>query len=118
MKTLVCLALLGVAIACTAPSTAPEAQPRPIVVGGYNAADDTSQLRAARNLAIDELYRRFPTRALIEGVTSEVQVVAGLNYRFRIEMSGDKAVRPIYSVVVFQSLQDELSVTSVKRIVD
>jgi hypothetical protein len=87
--------------------------PPPVIVGGYTDAGPANTANAdetaARNLAVAELYRKFPTRALVEKVTVQTQVVAGLNYRFHITMSGGAA----YDVVVYRDLQNHMTITGV-----
>lgn len=87
------------------------------IAGGYGGAnEETPYFREARARAIAEVYRRHPTRALVESATAEVQVVAGLNYRFIIAMSGDPETRPRYEVVIFRSLSGDYSVTDFKKL--
>ena len=89
--------------------------PMPMITGGYSATEvKGAEIEAARDLAVAEIYKQFPTRALVQKVMAEVQVVAGLNYRFRIQMSGDSG--PTYEAVVFRSLQNTMSVTSLKKV--
>lgn len=106
--------------ACTTP-TAPEAPPQeaaqatppPMIVGGYsssNLSDDG--VKAAQAIAVNEIYTRNPTRALVDKVSAETQVVAGLNYRFTIVMTGGAA----YRVIVFRNLQGGMSVTSFEKL--
>ena len=60
-----------------------------MIVGGYVAADlNEPGVKAAQAVAVNEIYTQRPTRALVEKVGAEMQVVAGLNYRFTISMSG------------------------------
>jgi len=90
------------------PPSAPSAAPSPVVVGGYAPANLANpDVAAAEKLAVDEVYRREPQRSLVENVTREQQVVAGMNYRFTIKMSGMNS----YRVVVYKPLQGEMSVT-------
>lgn len=104
--------------AATPSQAAPtEAPAQDVIVGGYGAANEENpELAQAQKLAIEELYRRHPTRALVEKVTSEVQVVAGLNYKFQIEMSGAPEQRARYEVVVFRGLDRTMKVTSVTKL--
>lgn len=102
-------ALLG---ACTTPP-ADHSPHTPVMVGGYSAADLNDEgVKAAQALAVNEIYTRNPTRALVDKVSAETQVVAGLNYRFNIVMSGGAA----YRVIVFRSLQGEMSVTAFEKL--
>ncbi|MDP3736735.1 MAG: hypothetical protein Q8R02_05055 [Hyphomonadaceae bacterium] len=84
----------------------------PAVVGGYGPANLANpDVMAAEKMAVDEIYRREPQRSLVENVTREQQVVAGMNYRFTIKMSGQNS----YRIVVFKPLQGEMSVTSFEK---
>ena len=96
-------------------ATPPAEQPAhaPVMVGGYSAADLNNEgVKAAQALAVNEIYTRNPTRALVDKVSAETQVVAGLNYRFTIVMTGGAA----YRVIVFRNLQGGLSVTSFEKL--
>ena len=102
--------------ACShAPSEEPAkaAGPAPMIVGGYGPADLASpDVKAAEKLAIDEIYRREPQRGLVENVTREQQVVAGMNYRFSVKMTGQNA----YRIVVYKPLQGEMQVSSFEKL--
>jgi hypothetical protein len=85
------------------------------VVGGYAPADQADpSVAAAEKLAIDEIYKREPQRSLVESVTREQQVVAGMNYRFTVKMSGMNS----YRVVVLKPLpgQGEMKVTGFEKL--
>lgn len=87
--------------------------PPPMIVGGYSAANLTdANIKVAQALAEKEIYTRNPTRALVDKVSAETQVVAGKNYRFTIVMSGGAA----YRVVVFQPLQGEMTVSGYEKL--
>jgi hypothetical protein len=101
------------------PATRPAAEPeipagaRPALVGGYSPANASDpELMAAEKMAIEEIYRREPQRSLVEDVQREAQVVAGMNYRFTVKMSGMNS----YRVVVFRPLQGEMMVTSFEKL--
>src|SRR5262245_8575134 len=87
MRRLMLVAAAAVLGACTGMQEAPApAASKPPVVGGYapaNANDET--VKAAETLAVAEIYRRDPQRGIVEQVTREQQVVAGMNYRFTIK---------------------------------
>jgi hypothetical protein len=93
----------------------PEIPPdsRPTLVGGYSPANASDpELMSAEKVAIGEIYRREPQRGLVEDVQREAQVVAGMNYRFTVKMSGMNS----YRVVVFRPLQGEMMVTSFEKL--
>jgi hypothetical protein len=101
------------------PAAQPAAQPeippdaRPVLVGGYSPANASDpELMAAEKVAIGEIYRREPQRGLVEDVQREAQVVAGMNYRFTVKMSGQNS----YRVVVFRPLQGEMMITSFEKL--
>ena len=88
---------------------------RPVIVGGYAPADaNDPDVKAAEKMAIDEIYRREPQRSLVESVTRESQVVAGMNYRLTVKMSGVNS----YQIVVFKPLpgQGAMSVTAFAKV--
>jgi hypothetical protein len=105
------------------PGAAPAAQPaaqseippdaRPVLVGGYSPANPSDpELQAAEKVAIGEIYRREPQRGIVEDVQREAQVVAGMNYRFTVKMSGPNS----YRVVVFRPLEGEMQVTLFEKL--
>lgn len=97
--------------AAAQPASPPDA--RPALVGGYSPANASdAELMAAEKVAIGEIYRREPQRGLVEDVQREAQVVAGMNYRFTVKMSGMNS----YRVVVFRPLQGEMMVTSFEKL--
>lgn len=104
-----CLIAAG---ACASPpeaqTAAPAVPPSAPIAGGYAAASETGPGYAeAEALAIRTIYERNPQRGLVLAKTAEVQVVAGLNYRFEITMTGGT----VYGVTVYRDLQGGLSVT-------
>lgn len=103
-------AMLG---ACASPAPEQQVEREVVITGGYANADPAdARTREAQDVAVAEIYKRNPTRALVEKVDVKVQVVAGLNYAFDITMTGGAR----YKVVVFRSLQSELSVSSYEKV--
>lgn len=97
----------------TPPPEAAQATPPPMIVGGYGSSNPADEgVKAAQAIAVNEIYTRNPTRALVDKVSAETQVVAGLNYRFTIVMTGGAA----YRVIVFRNLQGGMSVTSFEKL--
>jgi hypothetical protein len=89
--------------------------PRSPVAGGYTDAGavnmaDANQ-KAALDLVVAEIRKKFPQRGRVESSTVKTQVVAGLNYQFHIVMTGGNA----YDAVVYRDLQDHMSVTDLSR---
>ena len=121
-------ALLGLALltgACAnipannPPGSAPIAPPAPAaapaapVAGGYSPAKASDPaVKAAENRAIGEIYTREPQRSIPEKVTREQQVVAGMNYRFTVKMTGMNS----YRVVVYKPLTGEMQIASFEKI--
>jgi hypothetical protein len=82
------------------------------IVGGYGPANPSDpNLAEAERLAVDAVYTRDPQRSLVENVTRESQVVAGMNYRFTIKMTGMNS----YRVVVYKPLDGAMTVTSFEK---
>lgn len=99
--------------ACAAPPAAEPAAAPMVITGGYAKADTADAgTKEAQDFAVSEIYKRNPTRALVEKAEARVQVVAGLNYEFDITMTGGAR----YKVVVYRTLQNELSVTSYEKL--
>ena len=94
-----------------------EEEPEDILVGGYVDADidDEASLKA-KNLMIDAIYKKYPTRALVDKVDMEIQVVAGLNYRFRVEMTGAQSTRDIFTGTVYRDIRDNYELTSLNKL--
>lgn len=110
---LLAVAVLVTVAACSGGVTPPAPRSGP-VAGGYRtvSASDPS-VAAAEALAISEIYRRDPQRSIVERVSREAQVVAGMNYRFVIEMSGSGT----YRIIVFKPLDGDMEVTSFEKFV-
>lgn len=89
----------------------------PVMVGGYAPGDvSTPGASVAYDVAVEAIHAAYPTRALVDEVSLETQVVAGLNYRFRIEMTGAAESRDIYSVTVYRNLEDRYEVTDLSKL--
>lgn len=126
---LVAGAFVGLGAACTQPQPLPDQEvmivpAKPTVdrqdhplAGGYAPGDVSDPIaKAAYNMVQDAIYDQFPTRALVDVVTLETQVVAGLNYRFRVEMTGSADARAIYDAVVYRDLQGDLELTRLEKL--
>jgi len=101
----------AVAIEATPPTPMPA--PEPVATGGYSPASlDDEMVKAAQAVAVDAIYTRDPTRALVEKVEAEMQVVAGLNYHFTITMTGGAR----YDVTVYRKLDGTMEVTDYARL--
>lgn len=89
-----------------------DSKPRPMLAGGYSKVTSGPGVDEARDVAVNELYKRFPQRAIVEKVTVEQQVVAGMNYRFHFTMSGGAK----YEAVIFRDVGGRFSVTSLNAV--
>ena len=103
--------------ACASPAPAAQAEQQVerevVITGGYAKADQAeASTKAAQDFAVAEIYKRDPTRALVEKVEVKVQVVAGLNYAFDITMTGGAR----FKVVVYRDLQNVMKVTSYEKV--
>jgi hypothetical protein len=99
--------------AAEATPPAPMPSPEPAIVGGYAPADLADEtVKAAQTVATDAIYTRDPTRALVEKVEVEQQVVAGMNYRFVITMTGGAK----FGVTVFRDLDGMMEVTEYAKL--
>ena len=115
MKFQTSLLAFAMLAACATP--APKAEQvierEAVITGGYAKADEsTVGAKEAQALAVSEIYKRNPTRALVEKVEVEVQVVAGLNYAFDITMTGGSR----FKVVVYRDLQNQMKVTDYEKV--
>ena len=100
------------AIVLAAGLIASACESEPLIAGAYRPADrEDASVKAAEALALDAIYREHPTRALVDSVTAEAQVVAGMNYRFHVEMTGSPEFRDIFEVVVYEDLDGTMAVT-------
>lgn len=100
-----------------APSNIEEFQEDDLIVGGFAPmTDEDEHSIKAKEMVIDAIYKKFPTRALVDKVDMDVQVVAGLNYRFKIEMSGPMKSRDIFVGVVYRDLEDKFELTDLTQI--
>lgn len=87
------------------------------LAGGWMAADrEDVDVKAAEAMALDAIYTEHPTRALVDSVSAEAQVVAGMNYRFRVEMTGAPEFRKIFVVTVYQDLDGAMAVTQLEQV--
>jgi hypothetical protein len=110
---LVGAAVLSVTLGACASQPAEPAAPPMVIAGGYGKADPADAgTKEAQAFAVAEIYKRNPTRALVEKADAQVQVVAGLNYEFDITMTGGSR----YKIVVYRTLQNALSVTSYEKL--
>ncbi|MEQ1785092.1 MAG: cystatin domain-containing protein, partial [Hyphomonadaceae bacterium] len=104
--SLIVVAMLG---ACATPPPAAQTEQHVerdvVITGGYANADKAdARTKEAEDFAVAEIYKRNPTRALVENVEVKVQVVAGLNYAFDITMTGGSH----FKVVVYRDLQNAM----------
>jgi hypothetical protein len=103
-------------LACACASNGPPPPQAPVAATYAPITRENDDLRDARKLAIEEVYRRFPTRALVEGVTAEAHTGKDRAFRFRITMSGAPETRPVYEAIVVKPQFGEWSVISLTAI--
>ena len=117
MKRSASLLVFATLAACASPAPAPQAEQvverEVVITGGFGQADPAeARTKEAEDVAVAEIYKRDPTRALVENVEANVQVAAGLNYAFDITMTGGAH----FKVVVYRDLQNSLKVTSYENV--
>jgi len=113
MRFAVLAAVSALAVAACAanpePTPAPASSTGPVIVGGYApASGQEAGYAEAEALAIKTIYDRDPQRGIVTSKSAQVQVVAGMNFRFEIVMSSGQK----YHVTVYRDLQGKLSVTN------
>lgn len=85
--------------------------------GGYGPGDPSEPgAKIAYEIVEAAIYDAFPSRALVDTVALETQIVAGRNYRFRVEMTGAPEARGIYEAVVFRGLDDSYELTRLEKL--
>lgn len=95
------------------PKASPPDPVEPPMPGGYGPASlEDETVKAAQALAVDEIYKREPQQTVVEKVEAQQQVVAGMNYRFTITMSGGTR----YGVTVFSDLDGTMKVTDFAKL--
>lgn len=75
-----------------------------------------NSIRAARRLAIDELYTRHPTRALVDFANVKQTSTQPAVFAVHIEMTGAPDARAIYDVEVSETPDGNLSVTGFTKV--
>lgn len=109
------------------PVTNPDDEPLPVaeeveggwtqIVGGYGPGDVSDPgAKIAYEMVEAAIYERYPTRALVDSVSLETQVVAGLNYRFRVDMTGSPEGHSVYQAVVYRDLDGSYELTSLDKL--
>ena len=79
------------------------------------AEPDVSAM-AARSVALDALYEREPTRALLDTANVEQIATGPAVYRVHITMTGSPETRAIYEVEVSEQDDGLLTVTSFTKV--
>ena len=95
---------------------APKLPKRPgHLAGGYTAQDVTKpEIIEVANKAIEMLKEKTPDIELVKIVSAATQVVAGLNYRFVLEVKTNNQIEK-WTVVVYRSLKNTYMITSCKK---
>ncbi len=86
------------------------------MTGAYGDTSTSSkEVKRAAKFAVQQRTLRTGNRVtLIRVVRAEQQVVAGMNYRLVLRVADRRGRRRTATAVVFQSLKDQLSLTSWK----
>ncbi len=105
--------LLCLAAACAhAPDDSTPASQSGAVAGGYSTTDkNTDQVKAAAAFATQQLNKG----TLVRVADAQSQVVAGINYRLKLEIAHPDGSHHYYTVVVFVPLPntgDPMQLTS------
>jgi len=88
------------------------AQAKPPVPGGYSEVKSDEETRVAANFAVGEISKKLNEPLALKGiVTAERQVVAGLNYRFELDLT--KSNQPFrVRAIVWRKLDGSMELTS------
>lgn len=70
---------------------------------------------SARSLAVDEVYSRHPTRALIDFANVEQTAAEPATYRVQVELTGAPERRAIYDVDVSETPDGRLEITNFEK---
>ena len=95
---------------------APKLPKRPgPLAGGYRVQDVTKpEIIEVANKAVEMLKKQTPDIELVKIVSAATQVVAGLNYRFVLEVKTNNEIEK-WTVVVYRSLKNTYMITSCKK---
>ncbi len=87
-----------------------------VMTGAYgDASASTKEVKRAAKFAVQQrTLRTGNTVMLVKVVKAESQVVAGMNYRLVLRVADRRGQRRTATAVVFQSLKNQLSLTSWK----
>lgn len=84
--------------------------------GGFAPGDPAEPgAKVAYSMVENAIYQRVEPGVLVDRVTLETQVVAGLNYRFQVEMTGAPDGGATFIAVVYRSLDDAFELVSLAR---
>lgn len=109
IRLISCVALAAVGLLQSCASKAPEAPP---IAGGYSPVEFIPGVKEAAEFAVKAQSKKERKAVrLFSIVQSEMQVVAGRNYRFELKVTQGKIVRSA-KAVVYQSLDSRLELTS------
>jgi hypothetical protein len=86
--------------------------PAPRLVGGWEAAELSPKAKAAATFAVQKIAKVNPERKLRAVHSVQQQVVAGMNYRFTLEMTDQTR----WEAVVYENLEGAFSLTGLKEL--
>jgi flavin-binding protein dodecin len=109
IRLIPCVVLTAAGLLQSCTSSAPEAPP---ITGGYAPVEFIPGVKEAAEFAVKaQSKKERKTVKFFSIVQSEMQVVAGRNYRFELKVTQGKKLRTA-KAVVYQSLDSRLELTS------
>ena len=106
MRAMLISGLGGLMLAACHGATCVESDPQALQV-------ETQEISAfgARSVALDAVYERHPTRALVDFANVEQTGTSPAVYQVHVEMTGSPEARAIYEVEVSETSDGKLDVT-------
>lgn len=106
MRAILVSGLGGLVLAACQGANCKEPDPRALQAGA-----PALSVHAARSIALDEVYSRHPTRALVDFANVEQTATDPAIYMVHVEMTGSPEARAIYDVEVSETAPGDLAVT-------
>ncbi|MEM5516010.1 hypothetical protein WNY37_03545 [Henriciella sp. AS95] len=111
MKHAILLSLTVLALAACQGSNCSKA--KPTLLTASNAA---TTAKAAEDLALNEVYTRHPSRALVDIATARRRSIQPSVYEVHVEMTGSPEARAIYDVIIGEDEDGEMIVTGFTKV--
>ncbi|MGB3625312.1 MAG: hypothetical protein WA989_05785 [Henriciella sp.] len=105
MKLLVTIGVAALALSACQGANCADKQPAGLTVAMPEAKQD-----AAKSAALDEIYERYPTRAMVDASATTARARAPGVYDVHVEMTGSPEARAIYDVVVTETPDGTLEI--------